>query len=181
MKMAHKGTEVVYIPGNHDAGFRKLIGAEFGNIRIDDNVIHECVNGERLLVVHGDAFDAVIQKYLWLAHIGSWLYDMLLMLSTRVHQLRRAAGRVHWSLSAYLKRKVKSAVQYVGRYEEAVVAEARRLEVDGVVCGHIHHAVITDFEGVKYMNCGDWVESMTAIVEHMDGNFELIQWSKRCQ
>ena len=174
LKMAHKGTEVYYVPGNHDHELRKYIGIDFGNIRVREPVIHTCLNGDRLLCLHGDLFDAVIQKHLWLAHIGSWLYDMLLSLSTRVSQLRKAAGRVHWSLSKYLKHKVKIACNYIGNYEQAVINEAKKQGVDGIVCGHIHHAAITEFDGVTYINTGDWVESLTAVVEHLDGKIEML-------
>jgi UDP-2,3-diacylglucosamine pyrophosphatase LpxH len=174
---AKRGTEVIYTPGNHDELFRTHLGADFGNVAVREEVIHTTADGRRFLVVHGDAFDAVVQNGKWLATIGSRAYDSLLMLDGLIGRIRRLLGLRYWSLAGYLKYKVKNAVSYIDDFEEAVANEAERRQVDGMICGHIHHAEIREIAGVDYCNCGDWVESCTALVEHHDGRLELLRWT----
>ncbi len=176
LEKARQGTEIIYIPGNHDDMMRNYIGTHFGHIIVQDEVIHTTLIGERLLVMHGDVFDQVVQHGRWLAFIGANLYDLLLAINQRLNGLRRYFGLRYWSLAAFLKRHVKNAVNYIGRYEYAVAHAARRLEVDGIVCGHIHHAELRAIDGITYGNCGDWVENCTALVEHHDGQLEILHW-----
>lgn len=172
-------TRVVYVPGNHDELIRDYEGMSFGNVLISSEVVHTRADGKRLLVLHGDQFDAVVKCSKALALIGSKVYDWLLRANHLVNWTRRKLGFPYWSLAAFLKHKVKNAVQYIGNFEQAVAYEAERQGVDGVVCGHIHRAEITLIGDVIYCNCGDWVESCTALVEHFDGSMELLHWSDR--
>jgi UDP-2,3-diacylglucosamine pyrophosphatase LpxH len=176
LEKAQSGTRVVMVPGNHDESLRQYNGTTVGNIEVNDRVVHHTPDGRRLLVIHGDQFDSVVRCSPLVAAIGAGLYGLLLKLNTWINAVRRRIGKDYWSLAAYLKHRVKNAVQYIGRFEEAVVAAARREKVDGVVCGHIHRAEITLMDGILYMNCGDWVESCTALMEHPDGRVELLQW-----
>jgi UDP-2,3-diacylglucosamine pyrophosphatase LpxH len=175
---AKGGTRVVYVPGNHDELFRDYLDFHFSGVDVCKEVVHTTEDGKRFLVLHGDEFDCVVMNNKWLAHLGSWAYDLLLGLNSWFNLLRRKLGFGYWSLSAYLKNQVKEAVQYIGNFEEAVVHAARERDMDGVICGHIHHAVISDFNGVTYANCGDWVESCTALAEEEDGSLRLIRWSE---
>ncbi|TKT82854.1 UDP-2,3-diacylglucosamine diphosphatase [Aquamicrobium sp. LC103] len=181
LRKARKGARIVYIPGNHDEFLREFCGTHFGGIEIHDTALHQAADGKRYLVIHGDAFDVVVHHARWLAFLGDWAYEIALALSTRINLVRRKFGFTYWSLSAWAKMKVKHAVNFIGRYEETLVNEARRHNVDGVICGHIHSAALRDVEGVTYLNTGDWVESCTAIVEHADGRMELIDWSKHSE
>jgi UDP-2,3-diacylglucosamine pyrophosphatase LpxH len=147
-----------------------------GKVEVHDYIVHKTADGRSFLVLHGDQFDSVVRCSPLLAMIGSRLYGVLLRMNTWINAIRRKLGKDYWSLAAYLKHKVKNAVQYIGRFEEAVVTAARREGVDGVICGHIHRAEISTMDGIAYMNCGDWVESCTALMEHHDGRIELVQW-----
>ncbi len=173
---AKHGTRVVYVPGNHDDPARDYAGFTFGNVHIEREAIHTLASGERLLVLHGDEFDTVVQCSPWAAKFGALLYEWLIELNHVVNWGRRRLGWPYWSLAAFLKHKVKDAVQYIGNYEAAVVHAARHRGVDGVVCGHIHRAELTELRGMRYLNCGDWVESCTALTEHRDGELELVHW-----
>ena len=173
---AHSGSRIVYIPGNHDEFLRDFLGLKFGGVEVVDRVVHTSVLGKRFLVLHGDQFDMVVRRAVWLAHVGSVLYNFALWLNGHVNAVRRRLGFTYWSLSAWAKHKVKQALNYIGRFEEVLVAEARREGVDGIVCGHIHHAAIEQYDGITYINSGDWVESCTAIIEHLDGRFEIVRW-----
>ena len=176
LRKARKGTRVVFVPGNHDEIFREYIGLTFGEIEIEDEVIHKAADGKTYLVLHGDRFDGVVKYARWLALIGDWGYNMMLRLNVGFNMVRRKLGYPYWSLSAYVKLRVKNAVEYISRFEEAVADEARQRGVDGVICGHIHHAEIREIDGITYCNDGDWVESCTALVEHMDGRLEILNW-----
>jgi UDP-2,3-diacylglucosamine pyrophosphatase LpxH len=178
LRKARKGVKVVYIPGNHDEAFRDYTGVHFGGVEVLTDTIHETADGKRLLIIHGDAFDGVVKYAKWLALLGDGAYNLLLQMNTWFNLARRRLGFGYWSLSAYLKNRVKNAVQFVDDYERAVVAEARRRNVDGVVCGHIHKAEMRDIDGILYVNDGDWVESCTACVEHMDGRLEILNWAE---
>jgi UDP-2,3-diacylglucosamine pyrophosphatase LpxH len=177
LRKARKGAKVIYIPGNHDEFLRKYYGTHFGGIDVVENAVHTGVDGKRFLVIHGDIFDLVVQNARWLAHLGDRAYDFAIQMNRLVNFFRRMFGVGYWSLSQWAKQKVKKAVNYIGAFETALVAEARRYECEGVICGHIHYAVIRDEQGIRYMNCGDWVESCTALVEHEDGRFEIITWT----
>ena len=178
LRKARKGTHVVYVPGNHDEFARDYVGQSFGSVEVVAEAIHHTKDGRRLLVVHGDAFDGVVRYARWLAVLGDQAYTVALALNHWLNLARRRMGYPYWSLSAYLKHKVKNAVKYIGDYETAVVDEARSRGVDGVVCGHIHHAEMRLENGCLYANCGDWVESCSALVEHNDGRFEIIRWAE---
>ena len=176
---AKHDTKVIYIPGNHDEVLRAYAGMEFGNVTIQMDAIHETATGKRLLVLHGDEFDSVVRVSRWLAMLGNRVYDWLLYLNRWVNVFRRKLGFPYWSLAAFLKHKVKNAVQFISDFEQAVARETARRGVDGVVCGHIHHAEISTLNGVLYCNDGDWVESCTALVERHDGTLELLNWTER--
>ncbi len=177
LRKARKGTRVCFVPGNHDEFARKYLGHNFGGVDVVRDAVHTLANGRRLWVTHGDHFDGVIQCAKWLAYVGDWAYELTLRINRHLNSLRARLGLPYWSLSRYLKLKVKRAVSYVGDFEAAVAREARARGVQGVVCGHIHHAEIRDIDGVLYCNDGDWVESLTALVEHADGRLEIIEWS----
>ena len=176
MKRAKRGTEVIYIPGNHDEMFRQFAGTNFGGVEIRREATHVTADGRKLLVVHGDEFDAVVLAHRWLAFAGDWAYRTLMQLNVAVNAVRRGMGLEYWSLSKHAKAKVKGAVSVITHFEEAVAHEARSRGVDGVVCGHIHTAEIRDFDGLTYYNDGDWVEGCNALVEHFDGRLELLHW-----
>lgn len=177
LKMAKHGVKVVYVPGNHDEGLRGFEGNDLAGVSLEPELVFEGATGKRYWVLHGDQFDGVVKYAKWLAHVGDRAYSMLLRLNTMVNGMRRVLGYDYWSLSAYLKHKVKNAVEYIGKYEEAVAAEAKRRGVDGVICGHIHHAEKRVFDGIEYMNDGDWVESCTALVEDEQGEFHILHWA----
>ena len=176
LRRARKGCRVIYVPGNHDEFARAFVGHAFGGVDILQEAVHTTARGQRLWVIHGDHFDGVIQCAKWLAYLGDWLYELTLKLNRYLNSMRGRLGLEYWSLSAYLKHKVKKAVNFISDFEVAVAHETRRRGYDGVVCGHIHHAEIREVEGVLYCNDGDWVESRTALVEHMDGRLEIIHW-----
>ena len=179
LRKARAGTRVVYIPGNHDEAMRRYCGSMFGGVEVVDSLIHLTATGKRLLVIHGDQFDVVVRHARWLALMGDWAYRVALWVSSKINFVRRRAGVHYWSLSAWLKHKVKQAVNYAGKFEEALVDAARRQGADGVVCGHIHHADMRQIGDVLYVNTGDWVESATALVEGLDGRLEIIDWRAR--
>ncbi|GAB4304833.1 MAG: UDP-2,3-diacylglucosamine diphosphatase [Methylophaga sp.] len=174
---AKHNTKVIYVPGNHDEILRDYDGAVFGNVEIQNEVIHTTADNRRLLILHGDQFDSVVKISPLLAKVGSRLYEYLLRANRYVNMVRRKFGFSYWSLAAFLKHKVKNAVQYISNFEEAVAHEAARQGVDGVVCGHIHRAEIARHHNVDYYNCGDWVESCTALIEHTDGAMEILHWT----
>ncbi len=176
LRKARHGTRVVYIPGNHDEAARHYIGFNFGEVAIKDDEVHETADGKRLWVVHGDLFDNVIQHARWLAYLGDRAYVLLLKLNRLVNGIRTALNMPYWSLSQYLKHRVKSAVSFISAFERAMITEARRRNCDGVVCGHIHKPEMREVDGLLYANDGDWVESLSALVEHHDGRLELIDW-----
>jgi len=179
LRKARKGTNVFYTPGNHDEMLRNYTDLELGNIHVVSTAIHQTADGKRLLVLHGDQFDGIIRYARWLALLGDSAYNFMLFANHYFNLARRRLGYPYWSLSAYLKHRVKNATEYIGRFADTVAAEARKHQVDGVVCGHIHFAEIRDIGGVLYCNDGDWVESCTALVEHLDGRLEIIEWLDR--
>jgi UDP-2,3-diacylglucosamine pyrophosphatase LpxH len=178
LRKARKGARVVYVPGNHDEFLREYYGTHFGGVEVAETAIHEACDGRRYLVIHGDHFDLVVKHARWLAHLGDFAYTSALVLNRVFNSARRLFGFPYWSLSQWLKLKVKNAVSYIGEYERTLSAEAARHKVEGVICGHIHHAAIHDDFGIRYVNCGDWVESCTAVAEHFDGRMEIIDWTR---
>lgn len=178
LRKARKGARVVYIPGNHDEDLRAYCGASFGAVEFRRTDIHEAADGRRFLVMHGDEFDVVVRHVKWLAAMGDWAYVGALNFNMMFNRTRRRMGLSYWSLSAYLKHKVKRAVNYIGDFEAALTSEARRQSAQGVICGHIHHATIREIDGMLYINTGDWMESCTAVGETHDGKFEIIRWAK---
>jgi len=179
LRKGRKGARIVYVPGNHDEFLRDFLGSHFGVVEVVDSAIHESIDGRRLLVIHGDQFDVVVRNAKWLALLGDGAYTVALGINTALDAVRRRLGFPYWSLSAWAKLKVKNAVNFIGDFEKTLAGEAKRIGVDGVVCGHIHHATIAEHHGVTYMNTGDWVESCTAIAEGHDGTFEVITWQRR--
>lgn len=177
LRKGRKGAKIVYLPGNHDEFLRSYYGSHFGGIEVVETAVHEGANGKRYLVIHGDIFDMVVRHAKWLALLGDWAYETALMVNTYLNLARRKLGFPYWSLSAWAKLKVKNAVNFIGKFEETLSAEAHKQNVDGVICGHIHHATMHDMNGIEYINTGDWVESCTAVAENYDGRFELIRWA----
>ena len=177
LRRARKGCRVIYVPGNHDEFARGFIGHQFGGIEVVHDAVHTTADGRNLWVTHGDYFDGVIQCAKWLAFLGDNLYEITLKVNRHLNHWRARLGLPYWSLSAYLKHKVKTALNYVTDFEVAVANEAKRLGHQGVVCGHIHRAEMRDINGTLYCNDGDWVESRTALVEHHDGRLELVRWA----
>jgi UDP-2,3-diacylglucosamine pyrophosphatase LpxH len=176
LRKARKGTRVVFIPGNHDEGLRDYCGMSFGGIELKRDTIHEGANGKKYLVMHGDEFDIIVRYARWLAFLGDRSYEFSLALNGPLNWARKSLGFGYWSLANFLKQKVKGAVNFIGEFEEALVCEARRRGADGLISGHIHHANNRDIGGIHYLNCGDWVESCTAIGERADGTFEMLHW-----
>jgi UDP-2,3-diacylglucosamine pyrophosphatase LpxH len=177
LRKARKGTRVIFVPGNHDEFARKYLDHNFGGVDVVEHHVHVTADGRRLWVTHGDLFDGVIQCAKWLAYLGDSAYEFTLKVNRHFNSLRARLGLPYWSLSRYLKLKVKRAVSYLNDFEVAVAREARQRGMHGVVCGHIHHAEIRDIDGILYCNDGDWVESLTALVEHADGRLEIVDWT----
>jgi UDP-2,3-diacylglucosamine pyrophosphatase LpxH len=176
MRKVRKGTRLVLVPGNHDEGLRDYAGMQFGDVEIHRDAVHVTAQGRRYLVMHGDEFDVVVRTAKWLALLGDRGYELALWLNRPLNWVRRHLGLGYWSLSTYLKYRVKKAVAFIGAFEEAVAMEARRRGADGVICGHIHHPADRHFHSMHYLNCGDWVESCTAVIETMDGGPRVIRW-----
>jgi UDP-2,3-diacylglucosamine pyrophosphatase LpxH len=180
LSKARKGTKVFYVVGNHDEFLRKYLDffedKDFGNLEVADEFVHTTADGRELWVIHGDLYDGVTRYHKWISHLGDIAYNALVAINSLFNHFRAKFGLGYWSLSAYLKHKVKQAVEFINSFEDAVANECKKRGHDGVVCGHIHHAEIKDLDGVTYYNDGDWVESCTALVEHHDGTMEIIQW-----
>ena len=176
LSKAQAGAEVVFIPGNHDEALRSYLGTHFGGIEVVDRAVHRTGDGRRFLVTHGDQFDSIVMNAKWLAHLGDRAYEAALWLNTRVNRLRRLWGGNYWSLSNWAKQQVKQAVNYIGEYESVLADEAARGGFDGIVCGHIHYPAMRRIGDLDYVNCGDWVESCTAVVETPDGRLRIVDW-----
>jgi len=176
LRKVRKGAEVFYIPGNHDEVARQFVGMTFGEIQIQNEMIHITADGKRLWVTHGDLFDSVMQYAKWLAYLGDTAYTCILVVNRWFNNIRIKLGFQYWSLSQFLKHKVKNAVSFIADFEAIMAREARKRKCDGVVCGHIHKAEIRDIDGLLYCNDGDWVESLTALVETFDGELKIIHW-----
>lgn len=181
LKAARNGTNVIYVPGNHDEMLRKYIGLniEFCGIKLQIEAEHVTSDGKRLLITHGDEFDSIVRHARLLALLGDWAYNAALTLNRHFNTIRVRLGYPYWSLSAWLKLRVKEAVKAIDRFETALAESAKNRGFDGVVCGHIHHAEMRQVNDVLYLNVGDWVESCTALVEHFDGRLELVDWAAR--
>ena len=177
---AKRGTRVVFIAGNHDEFLRPMIpyGFSFGLVEIHNQIEHTGADGKHYLVVHGDLFDGITRLAPWIAFLGDKAYDFVLGLNNKFNWIRRRMGFGYFSLSKFLKHKVKKAVDFIFKFEENLAAYCKKRGFDGVICGHIHHAEIKEINGVAYMNDGDWVESCTALVEHHSGRWEIITWTK---
>jgi UDP-2,3-diacylglucosamine pyrophosphatase LpxH len=178
LRKAREGTRVVYVPGNHDEALRPYTGHSLAGVEVLGEAVHETADGRRLLVIHGDHFDGVVMYAKWLAYLGDWAYATALRLNDVVAAARRRLGMRYWSLSRWLKDQVKNAVEYIARFENAVMREAQRRNLDGVVCGHIHKAEMRQMGGILYCNDGDWVESCTALVEDYAGRLQIIAWTE---
>lgn len=177
LRKARKGTKLVYIPGNHDENFRDFLNLRLGRVAILEEAVHMSASGKRYLVLHGDKFDGVVRFAPWLARLGDTAYEASMAMNGAINGVRRFFRLPYWSLSAFLKNRVKRAVEFISRFEEAVVREARARRCEGVICGHIHTPDDRMIDGIHYLNDGDWVESCTALVEHQDGTFEIVSWS----
>jgi UDP-2,3-diacylglucosamine pyrophosphatase LpxH len=177
LRKARKGTQVVYIPGNHDEAARQFCDLAFGDIHVRGEAFHTTLAGKRLWIVHGDLFDGVIQHAKWLAYLGDTAYTAILVLNRWFNRIRSRFGFQYWSLSQYLKHQVKNAVNFISSFEQVMIDEARRRGCDGVVCGHIHKAEIREVDGLTYCNDGDWVESLSALVETLEGELQVVYWT----
>jgi UDP-2,3-diacylglucosamine pyrophosphatase LpxH len=174
LRMGRKGTKIYYIPGNHDEFMRQFLEHSFGNIELHNEMIYTAINGKQYIIIHGDKFDIVTMNMKWIAHAGDWAYTALLNINTAIHWFRSYFRLPYWSLSKWAKHKVKEAVNFIGNYEQSLINYARIKQVNGVICGHIHSSNISVIDGIEYMNSGDWVESCTALVEHLDGTWEIV-------
>ena len=180
LRRARHGDRVVFIPGNHDEALRDYCGVVFGEIEVVDELVHETADGRRFLLIHGDIFDQVTRHHKWIAVLGDMAYNLMVSLNHLLSRVRRTLGIPgYWSLAGYAKRKVKTALNFIFDFEESAIHHARDRGLDGVICGHIHWATISEIDGLTYINCGDWVDSCTAIVEHFDGRLELVAWGIR--
>lgn len=177
LRRARHGEQVVFIPGNHDEAVREYHGTTFGDIVVMNEYVHETVDGRRFLLIHGDEFDQVTRYHKWVAVLGDIAYNTLVRANGTCSWIRRRLGRPgYWSLAGYAKRKVKKALEFIFDFEDSVIRNVHDRGLDGVICGHIHWAAIKEIRGLTYVNCGDWVDSCTAVVEHLDGRLELIDW-----
>ncbi len=176
LRKVRKGARMVYIPGNHDEFAREYIGMTFGGVEVMRTAVHTTADGRRFFVTHGDDYDIVVRNVRWLAHLGDWAYTTAIALNTVFNIVRRRLGFPYWSFSAWAKLKVKNAVNFIGDFEEVVAQDAIKHGVNGVICGHIHHATMRDINGVTYVNTGDFVESCSFVAEHLDGRLEVMHW-----
>ena len=176
LRQARKGASITYIAGNHDEFLRMFQGVHFGGIVVADRAVHVAADGKRFLIIHGDQFDTVVMNVRWLAYLGDRAYELAMLTNRLIARVRRLFGLPYWSFSSWAKLTVKQAVNFIGAFQDILTDEARRAEVDGVICGHIHHAAIETFGDISYINTGDWVESCTAVVEHFDGRMEIVHW-----
>ena len=176
LRQARKGASITYIAGNHDEFLRMFQGVHFGGIVVADRAVHVTADGKRFLIIHGDQFDTVVMNVRWLAYLGDRAYELAMLANRLIARVRRLFGLPYWSFSSWAKLTVKQAVNFIGAFQDILTDEARRAEVDGVICGHIHHAAIETFGDISYINTGDWVESCTAVVEHFDGRMEIVHW-----
>ena len=175
LRKSRKGTKVIYVPGNHDETIRDFLPLVLGDIEIHHEYTYETIGGKRLLVTHGDLYDIIINYHKWIARLGDWGYVTLIEVNRHFNWVRRKLNLGHWSLSKYVKTKVKNAASFIGKFEENLALECKRRGFDGIVAGHIHHAEIRMVDDILYMNDGDFVESKTALAEKHDGSFVLLE------
>jgi UDP-2,3-diacylglucosamine pyrophosphatase LpxH len=175
LAMAKEGTNVIYVPGNHDEDIREFCGSQFGNLTIRRKYVHATADGREFLVMHGDEFDTAVKCSRWLARFGAAAYEFMMRINRGVNVCRRAFGLRYWSLATYVKLRLGNAVRYVEAFETAAAQAARSRNLSGVICGHIHRAGVREIDGVLYCNDGDWVESCTALVESPGGQLSLWQ------
>lgn len=178
LEKAQRGTRVIYIPGNHDEWLRDYAGTEVNGIEVRLGMVHQTASGQRLLLLHGDEFDSAVRCNRLLGHVGSGFYDLLLVLNRAYNQVRRKLGFPYWSLSSWIKGRVKNAMDYVLRFEQAALHEASRHHVDGLICGHIHQPALHQTGSLRYANPGDWVEHCSALVENGQGELHLVHWAQ---
>jgi len=176
LRKSRKQTKVIYITGNHDEFIEQFVGMRFGSVTMAREAMHTAADGKKYLVIHGHQADGLTHFNHLLEKLGSHLYNWILDFNLYFNRLRRALGFGYWSLAAYLKFKAKSAVKYVTEYESTLASMARNQKADGVICGHIHRAEVKMIDGIQYLNCGDWVESCTALMEDFDGKIKLIHF-----
>jgi UDP-2,3-diacylglucosamine pyrophosphatase LpxH len=179
LKFSHKNTKIIYVPGNHDEFLRSYCDLEIGNFILKKEYVHYGIDGRSYLIIHGDEFDNIVNNAKLLAYIGAWAYDLSISLNILINKIRSKFGLPYWSLSSYIKQSVKESVKFISNYEKTLSDYVKSKKLDGVICGHIHHANISTINGVKYMNCGDWVESLTCLVENYDGSFEILDLTKK--
>ena len=176
LRLARHGVDIFYIPGNHDEALREYLDSAFGNVVLKKDHVHVAADGKRYALLHGDQYDQVATHARWVSVLGDAAYDLLIDLNSALSRIRRKLGiSGHWSLADYVKRNVQGAATFISGFEEALVRHGRSLNVDGVICGHIHTPIVKRLHDILYLNCGDWVESCTAIVEHFDGRMELVR------
>lgn len=177
LRRARHGCQVFFIPGNHDEALRDYTGTVFGDIRVEAEWVHVAADGHRYWLIHGDDYDQVTRHHRWVAVLGDVAYNALVRINLWLSRIRRWLRRPgYWSLAGYAKAKVKKAVNFIFDFEDGIARATRQQGLDGVICGHIHWAADREVGGVRYLNCGDWVDSCTAIVEHLDGRMEVIHW-----
>lgn len=177
LRRARHGCSVIFIPGNHDEALRDYGGLAFGDIRVEQEWFHTAADGRRYWLIHGDAYDQVTRHHRWVAVLGDVAYNLLVGINLWLSRIRRLLRRPgYWSLAGYAKAKVKKAISFIFDFEDAIAHATRSQGLDGVICGHIHWASDRDIGGVRYLNCGDWVDSCSAIVEHIDGRMEVVRW-----
>ncbi len=176
IEKANSGTRVVYVPGNHDELMRDFVDHDFNGIDLRQETVHKTAAGERLLILHGDAFDEVVRHHRFLDFVGNTMYEFIMIMSRNFNRVRKHFGFGYWSFANFVKYRFKEAVRYIEHFEHTAAAYARKLGFDGIVCGHIHHPNNTKIHGVRYLNTGDWVEHCTALTEDAEGNLEIIDW-----
>ena len=183
LKKSERGTQVIYVLGNHDDFLRAWLGSnlKFGNISITNEAVHQSATGENYLVTHGDLFDGVSRLAPWLSWAGSAGYELLINANMVYNRMRKFLGFGYWSFSSWIKKNVKKAVDHVFRFEHNLTFYARSRGYFGVICGHVHTPEIKTVNGISYLNSGDWQESCTALVEDEQGYWEIIYWTDREQ
>jgi len=177
LRRARHGEKVIFVPGNHDEALRDHVDTSFGGIEVVERYEHTAADGRRYLLIHGDEFDQVTRYHRWVAKMGDVAYETLVRLNSSLSTMRRAMHmQGYWSLAGFAKNKVKRALEFMFHFEQAVVRFAKQQGFDGVICGHVHCAAGKQIDDIFYLNCGDWVDSCTGIVEHLDGRMEVIHW-----
>ncbi|GIU54071.1 UDP-2,3-diacylglucosamine diphosphatase [Shewanella sp. KT0246] len=177
LQLAKDGTQIKYIPGNHDEAFKSYTDFHFWGITMANQYVHQCINGEKVLMLHGDQFDSEVCISRTYAKLGDHLYDVLLFLNRKLHQIRHACGFSYWSLASYVKLRVNKAQHAIDMYRDAVLRYAKTQDVQVVVCGHIHQPELSIHDDIIYANDGDWVENCTLIAETLTGELQLLRWS----